>query len=161
MHIAHQIEDRLKRLRRISPAGFAIALHVKFASPRYLFQAYEKDWLDRYTREGIILRDPTIPWAFENHGTIRWEDLRHLDSGKIFQAAAEHGLRHGVTVGVVANDRHSMASFSRDDRAFSDAECAEAFEQVAALHDLTEAAIIDTPRLHETLRQLSVYLTRG
>lgn len=161
MHTAHLVEDRLKRLRRLSPMGFAIALHAKFAAPRYLFQAYEKDWLDRYTREGMVLRDPTIPWAFENHGTIRWADLRHLDSGQVFAAAAEHGLRHGVAVGIVAGEGHSMASFSRSDRAFTDAECAEAFDEVGALHELTETAIFDTPRLHETLRQLSVYLTRG
>lgn len=161
MHIAHQIEDHLKRLRRLSPTGFAVALHAKFASPRYLFQAYEKDWLDHYTREGLVVRDPTILWAFENHGTIRWTDLEHLDSGQIFKIAAKYGLRHGVTVGVIVGEGHSMASFSRSDRAFTDQECAEAFDQVAALHALTENAIFDTPSLHETLRQLSIYLTRG
>ncbi len=161
MYTAHLVEDRLKRLRRISPAGFAIALHTKFASPRYLFQAYEKEWLDRYSREGMVMKDPTIPWAFENHGTCRWDSLRHLDSTGIFDAAAEYGLRHGVTVGIVQDDQHSMASFSRGDRAFTDDECKEAFEQVAALHELTRTTIIDTPSLHETLRQLSIYLTRG
>lgn len=161
MHLTYLVEDRLRCLRRISPAGFAIALHAEFAAPRYLFQAYDKDWLDRYSREGMVLRDPTIPWAFAHDGTIRWEDLRPLDSSGIFDAAAEHGLRHGVAVGIISAGGHSLASFSRADRAFSDAECAEAHEQLAALHELTKTTIIDTPHLHETLRQLSIYLTRG
>lgn len=38
------VEDRLRGLRRINPAGFAISLYAEFAAPRYLFQAYDKDW---------------------------------------------------------------------------------------------------------------------
>jgi LuxR family transcriptional regulator len=161
MDVTYLVEDRLRGLRRISPAGFAIALHAEFAAPRYLFQAYDKDWMDRYSREGMILRDPTVPWAFAHDGTIRWEDLMPLDTGGVLAAAAIQGLRHGVTVGVISGREHSLASFCRADRRFTDAECDEAHAQVAALHDLTRTAIIDTPHLHATLRRLSIHLTRG
>lgn len=156
-----RIESILRQLRGISPAGFAIALHVKYTSPRYLFQAYEKEWLDEYSRRGFVLVDPTIPWAFGNSGTIRWSELRHADTAGLFDQAAGYGLAYGVTVGVQRDGSHSMASFSRGDREFSAAEAAASEGFMKELHDLTRTAKFLTPQLHETLRQLSVYLTRG
>ena len=69
----------LKRLRSRSPAGFAIALHIEFTTPRYLLQSYAKDWLDLYSSRSMVMQDPTVHWAFANTGSIRWSALNSLD----------------------------------------------------------------------------------
>jgi LuxR family transcriptional regulator len=156
-----KIDNALRQLRGLSPRGFAIALHVKFTSPRYLFQAYDKEWLDLYSREGLVLSDPTIPWAFSNIGTIRWSELAPLDSAGLFARAASHGLTYGVTVGVRGGASHSMASFCRPDREYTADEAGQVEAAVQLMHDMTLNASIQTPALHNTLRQLSIFLTRG
>lgn len=151
----------LRRLRKGSPAGFAIALHVKFTAPRYLFQAYDSGWLETYNRDGLVIHDPTVRWAFENTVTVRWGDLAPDGAVNVFERAARYGLAYGVTVAVDEGGSRSMASFARPDRDLTDDEAAAALADVTELHHLTCTAERLSPRTHETLKQLSVFLTRG
>lgn len=151
----------LRRLRKASPAGFAIALHVKFTAPRYLFQAYDKDWLDAYNRDGLVMHDPTVKWAFENTGTVRWSELAASGPVDVFERAARHGLAYGLTVSVDDGGSRSMASFARSDRELTAEETEAVLADVKELHRLTRDTEAFSPRTHETLKQLSVFLTRG
>jgi LuxR family transcriptional regulator, quorum-sensing system regulator SdiA len=153
--------ELIRRLRRRSPAGFAIALHVTYTTPKYYLVAYEKDWLDYYSSKGFIMNDPTAHWGFANTGSIRWSELKDNDPAGVLSDAARFGLKYGLTTSVLADGSRTIASFARDDREMSDIDAAAIRKDVAELHRLTLGAEFFTPNLHETLRQLSIYLTHG
>ncbi len=156
-----QISAILKSLHDASPAGFAIALHVKFTAPRYLFQSYAKDWLDTYSRLGLVLHDPTVGWAFQNVGTTRWSDLAADDPRGVLEQAARHGLKFGTVIALVRNGSRTMASFARSDRESTDDEVAALKRDLEDLHDQTRTIEHLSPSVHETLKQMSIYLTHG
>ena len=156
-----RISTLLARLHQASPAGFAIALHVRFTAPKYLFQSYAKDWLDTYSREGLVLHDPTVRWGFTNIGAIRWSELAVDDEHGVLARAAQHGLHYGVCVATVERGSRSMASFSRSDRDLTDAEIEALRAGLSELHDLTESVEALSPSVHMTLKQMSIYLTHG
>ena len=156
-----RISEILGRLHEAYPAGFAIALHVKFTSPKYLFQSYDTEWIDMYSRLGLVIHDPTVRWGFENTGTERWSALADNDPHNVLQRAAEHGLRYGITVSQLTGNSRSVASFARGDREATDAELSAAAADVAELHDLTRTLETLTPADHALLKQMSIYLTRG
>ena len=153
------IPQRLASLQDLAPAGFAIALHVRFTSPLYLFQTYPDAWLAEYSRDGLVMRDPTVAWAFAHPGTIDWAPLAAQDDSGVMARAAAHGLRHGVTVSLHRDGSRSMASFARGDRPFDDEEVARIEEAVGALHDATASAQPLTPQAREAIRRLSVAFT--
>lgn len=161
MDAQERISAALGRLHAASPAGFAIALHVRFTAPRYLLQSYAKDWLDTYTRLGLVLHDPVVRWGFENTGWIRWSALSDADAAGVLARAADHGLAYGVVMAHLGKGSRSMAGFARPDRELSDAEIAAITTDFTELHNLTHGAETLSPRVHETLRQMSVFLTHG
>ena len=132
-----RIGESLGRLRDAHPTGFAIALHVKYSAPQYLFQAYDSEWIDIYTRHGLVLRDPTVRWGFANTGAIRWSKLVDPegapDGAEVLRLAAEHGLRYGFTLAVEEKGSRSIASFARPDREATDDEIARAEAELTAV----------------------------
>jgi len=163
MDRAGQFGAIFARLRRTYPVGFAIALHVRFASPTYLFQAYHPQWIALYSKEGLVLQDPTVRWGLSQTGTIRWEDLPIADEGaaRVMQMAHDHGLTFGFTVSFGAADSRSVASFARSDRAATAEEIAQAEQDVIALHDVTTDGPHLGPELRDLLRDMSIDLTRN
>lgn len=159
MHEQDRISALLARLHAASPSGFAIALHVRFTSPRYLFQSYAKEWLDTYSREGLVLHDPVVRWGFANDGTIRWSALD--DPSGVMARSAAFGPRYGAVIAFVRNGSRSMAGVSRPDREMTDDEIAGLKTTLETLHDLTERVETLSPSVHMTLRQMSIYLTHG
>ena len=155
------ISEILARLHGAYPTGFAIALHVKFTSPKYLFQSYDTEWIDTYSRLGLVIHDPTVRWGFDNTGTQRWSGLASDDPNNVLPRAAEHGLRYGFTVSQLTDGSRTVASFARGDREATDAEIAAAAADVAQLHALTLTLETLTPADHALLKQMSIYLTRG
>lgn len=155
------ISTQLAKLHKASPAGFAIALHVKFTAPRYLFQSYSKEWLDTYSRLGLVLHDPVVRWGFTHTGAVRWSDLAGEDTAGVLLKAADHGMRYGVIIALVRDGSRSMAGFARNDRESTDEEIAALTDELIALHDITLTAERLSPAVHETLKQMSIYLTHG
>jgi len=151
----------LRRIRQRSPAGFAIALHITYTTPKYLFQAYDLDWLNHYSSQGYVMNDPTVRWGFANTGAIRWSVLAADDPTGVLEDAAAHGLRYGLTVSVFAESSRSIASFARGDREMTDLDIAALGADAADLHGITAAAQFVTPELHRTLKQLSIFLTHS
>ena len=90
--------------------GFAVALHVTFAAPRYLHQTYPKAWAKEYTSGGHVMKDPTVQWGMKNTGWVRWSDL--ADPHGVLTRAADFGLRHGSTVSVADDSGRSLGSFA-------------------------------------------------
>lgn len=144
-----------------SPAGFATALHITYATPAFLFQSYPAGWLEEYTSLGLHLQDPNVAWGFTNTGAIRWSDLEAQDPAGVIARARAHGMRYGVAWAVVRGETRTVAGFSRADREFTDEEIARLGELLAQLHDETagEKGLSDEDR--ETLKGMSIRLTHA
>lgn len=143
------------------PSGFAIALHIEFTSPTFLFQTYPKQWIDIYTKRGLVLNDPTVRWGFENTGTIRWRNLVDQDDANVMQMAHEFGLNYGFTAALVSEGSRTVASFARSDRDYLDAEINELRDQLRTLHNETQGLDALSESDLQALRKMSIRLTHA
>lgn len=149
------LDQILTKVKKAAPAGFAVALHINFTSPRLLFQAYPVVWRQLYSERGYLMSDPTVIWGFENDGVVNWSDLTELDQGGVLTAAAEHGMKHGITIAIDAATR-SICSFSRSDRPFTDAEIAELERMANQLHTTTRSVQQVPPAQKAALEDLDI-----
>ena len=147
----------LDAMKEAAPTGYAIALHIRFATPLYLFQTYPKPWIDYYSGHGLVMRDPTVRWGIEHVGTVRWTGLTDPDG--VLDLAAGHGLAHGFTAAHDDGGSRSIGSFTRDGRDFDDSEIAVLSERLHQVHDLTAEAETLLPKTRERLRRLSITFT--
>lgn len=142
----------LARLRKLAPMGFALGLHIRFASAHIMVQTYPPAWIERYTQNGYMLCDPMVSWGFGNTGTCRWSALDYPDPHRIFEQAASHGLVYGVAVshGPVAS--RSIGGFARSDREFTDLEIQQIHTTVRLLHQDSTPPESLTPAQRHALR---------
>lgn len=153
------IAAQLHELDRRSPAGFAIALHIRFTRPALLFQSYARRWLDRYSADGLVVHDPTVRWGLQNTGHVRWSALEAIDDKGVLERAKDFGLMNGAAVAVVSDGSRSIASFARADREYDDAEMAELEARLAELHRATLGLEEMDEAERQALTELSVRLT--
>ena len=135
----------------IGSAGFYVALRVGFAFPLDECNQYPPGWVEIYTQDGLMLRDPVVRWVYENTGTIRWSQLAEHDPHGVFARARAFGLNFGVAISCPShgsNNERSYGSFARADRELSDDEIAQLRDLLQSLHDravpplsLTEAEL--------------------
>jgi LuxR family transcriptional regulator, quorum-sensing system regulator SdiA len=142
----------LLNLGRLATAGYFVGLHIRFTSPLWTYQTYDQRWIDHYTENGYVLRDPMTAWGFSKTGCIRWSDPDLMDPFGLFKEAAAYGLNHGVTVACGPIKSRTIASFARSDREFRDDEIAKIERVVLRLHDLTEPPEALTEAQVEALR---------
>jgi LuxR family transcriptional regulator len=133
------VEANVARLASISPAGFAIGLHLEFTTSKYIFQHYAKSWMEEYSRRGLILVDPTVRWGIQNEGWIRWSELAASDQGGVLNAAAEFGLKYGVSISIVGASSRTLGSFASPEREFTEGEIAQLTACLAEMHEVTAA----------------------
>lgn len=153
------IQDTLSEIAKRSPAGFAIAFHIKFTTPDFLFQSYSKDWINHYSERGLVMLDPVVRWGFSETGKVRWGDIAHLDGGNVMEEAEKYGLKYGAAFSLSTGDSRSFAGFSRSDREFTDEEIDELSELVTQLHHATESNGSLTPEAREELKRQSSRMT--
>lgn len=159
MTLRARIFALIEDLDRRSPSGLAIALHIKFTAPQFLFQSYPKSWRNHYSSKGLVAHDPTVRWAMGNRGRIRWSDLEGIDTAGVLEQARSFGLLNGVTIAVVDKASRSIASFARADREFHEAEVDRLEETFAQLHLATAEAERLDELDEQALRELSIRLT--
>lgn len=152
MSVRTRIDVELQNLARLATAGYFIGLHIRFTSPLFTFQTYDQRWIDHYTENGYVLRDPMTAWAFSRTGWIRWSDPALLDPFGLFKDAARYGLHYGVTVACGPIKSRTIASFARSDREFRDEEIEKIERAVLRLHDLSEPPEALTEAQIEALR---------
>ena len=150
------ITQTLRDLQADAPKGFALAFHIRFTTPTFLFQTYPRAWADYYSQNGLVMQDPTVAWGFENLGTQRWSDLAPLDTAGVMTKAAEYGLTHGVTIAVEEGDSRSIGSFARDDREFDETEVKMLHDRMAELHRQTAEVQQFSPETAGRLRRMAV-----
>lgn len=132
------IDQQLRRLGPLAPKGYSIGLHIRFSAPLIMFQEYDQRWLDHYTENGFVLRDPMVAWGFSTTGWIRWSDESVPDPFGILREAEQFGLRYGVTISCGPIKSRTIASFARSDREYTEEEATTIEPIVNRLHHLTE-----------------------
>lgn len=153
------IAPHVERLMETAPAGFALGLHVRYTTPTYMFQTYPKAWLEEYSREGFLMRDPMVAWAFANEGHVTWAELSARDEAGVFQRAAAQGLRHGIATSIMRGGSRSIGGFARPDRPFTAGEIQQIEEAVTQLHDATASIRPLGEEVRDELHRLSVAFT--
>ncbi|MDE3120578.1 MAG: autoinducer binding domain-containing protein [Paracoccaceae bacterium] len=138
MSIQTRVDLELRDVARLAPAGYFVGLHIRFTSPLMTFQTYDQAWIDHYTENGFVLRDPMTAWGFSTTGHVRWSDPTLLDPFGLFREAASYGLRYGATISCGPIKSRTLASFARGDREFTDEEILELERIICHLHDLTQ-----------------------
>ncbi len=156
-----EIGTILEELDALCSEGYAIALHIKFTTPTYLFQTYKTEWIEHYSQKGWVLHDPTVHWGFENTGTIHWDELAANDTQGIFPKAAEFGLKYGFVLAIETEGSRSVSSFARNDRNFSDSEIAKISDLLQFLHNKTQDPQQLCKEERDALTRLSVLQTHG
>jgi len=152
------INHWLSLLEDKAPAGYAMGFHMKFNAPKVMLQSYSTDWINHYEDNGYFPSDPTIVWGFNNRGSCRWSELLDLDTRGVITAAARFGINYGCTISIEADDKHSMASFARSDREFTDAEIEDITEIFKALHGEDFDALELNEKQKMLLRELAAGL---
>ena len=128
--------EALDRMASIGASGYAIALHVRFVSPRILLESYPAAWATYYSAHALVLSDPTVAWGLANTGSCRWGDLPGRDL-PIMQRARRFGLHHGVVCAIEDGGSRSIASVARHDRDCADQEIEAMRNALALLHAAT------------------------
>lgn len=159
--LTEKVASALVALGSRSPAGYAIALDIALSTPGYLFQTYPEAWLNEYSAKGYVLRDATVIWGMQNQGRTRWSDLSGNGADEVFDAAALYGVRFGVVFAREINGQKTIASFSRPDREFTDAEMDDLSDLLEDLGLLLSGE--EAPDLEEIrkIRAISVAMSRG
>jgi LuxR family transcriptional regulator, quorum-sensing system regulator SdiA len=138
MSVKLGIDVELHQLALYAPAGYFIGLHIRFTAPLFTYQTYEQAWIDHYTENGYVLRDPMTAWGFSTTGAVRWSDKSLPDPFGLFAEAARYGLNYGATIACGPIKSRTIASFARPDREVTDEEIAAISKIVHRLHDITE-----------------------
>lgn len=146
------LDPFLHALSLLSPAGYFIGLHIRYASPLMQFSNYNQEWLDHYTEQAYALRDPTIAWGFSKEGASRWQDFGIPDPFGVLEEAKQFGLVYGLTVSCGPVRSRTISSFARSDRDFTDPEIEKISQLVRRLHDITEPPESLTKAQIEALR---------
>ncbi len=155
------ISETLTQLKDSAPAGYALAFHIRYTTPTFLFQTYPKAWSDYYSQNGLVMQDPTVAWGFEHLGTKRWSELAENDPAGVMAKAAEYGLKFGVTVAIEVDESRSISSFARADREFSDTEVAELRAAMEEIHVLTGQIKAISPEMTQNLRKIAINVGTG
>ena len=142
----------LARLNKVAPMGYALGLHIRFASAHIMIQTYPASWIDRYTQNGYMLCDPMVSWGFGNVGVCRWSNLNYPDPHRIMEQATEHGLLYGIAVSHGEVSSRSIGGFSRADREFTDTEIDHIHQTVRLLHQEATPPQSLTPAQRHALR---------
>ncbi len=145
----------LNKLSELAPAGYALGLHIRFASAQIMINTYDPRWIEIYTNQGYMLCDPLVSWGFGTEGTVRWSALNHPDPHNVLGQAAAFGLKFGVAVSHGPTGSRTIGGFGRSDREFSDAEIAEIADMVRILHRETEPPERLSPAQVDALRLIA------
>lgn len=155
MSIKSKLDLELHHLRSYAPAGYFVGLHIRFTSPLMILQTYDEAWVNHYSENAFVVRDPTTIWALGNTGVIRWGDPALPDPYGVFDAARRFGMAYGITCSCGSARSRSIASFSRNDRDYTDAEMESVLMIVDRLHEMTRPADDLTPAQIEALRRIA------
>jgi LuxR family transcriptional regulator len=129
------LDSALEKIGAAAPAGCFLSLRIRGTTPLVTLHSYPQPWIDEYTENGYVLRDPITTWALTVGGTVRWSAPFLPDPFRIFRKAAEHGLNFGASITEGPIGARTICSFARSDRELTDGEIAQVRSIVADLHE--------------------------
>ena len=152
-----EISEALGELNKLAPTGYALGIHIEYTKPKFMFQTYPKAWLDYYSRNGLIMSDPMVAWAFQELGSMRWSQLD--DPNGVFAKAAEYGMTFGVVISAESDDSRTICGFANAGRDFTDEEIAQIEALVLSIHQNTsDTAQLDADTVDQ-LKKMSIMVT--
>lgn len=146
------LDQGLAKLSDLAPKGYALGLHIRYASAHIMIQTYDPRWTQTYTEKGYMLADPMVFWGFGNEGTIRWSEIDLPDPHGILEQSASYGLNYGVAVANGPTSSRTIGGFAREDREFTDHEIEEIHQLVVELHEQSTPPDQLTPAQRMALR---------
>jgi len=149
------LDQGLARLSDLSPKGYALGLHIRYAAAHLMFQTYDPRWTETYTENGYMLADPTVFWGFGNEGARRWSEVGLPDQHGILDQARSFGLNYGVVVSCGPISSRTIGGFAREDREFTDDEINVIQAVVRALHNASTPPDQLTPAQRMALRLIA------
>lgn len=133
-------EKERASLSELAPAGFYIALRIRFMAPEAEMNHLPTSLVSRYGMKGMVLNDPMMRWAFRSCGKRRWSSLLDRDPAGVMAEYTLHGLRYGcVTSALSSNGEHtrSIGIFGRSDREYTEHEMARIEWLLLRMHRTT------------------------
>lgn len=124
----------------IASAGYYVALRIGFAFPLEERNEFPPDWVAHYTKNGLMLRDPVVRWAYDNSGATRWSNLLYDDTHNVLSAARHFGLSYGAVICCStpgSQELRSYGTFARSNREFENEELTILECHLKQLHDST------------------------
>ena len=151
----------LSDLDDMSPGGFAIALHIKYNTPTFMFQTFPERWVEHYSKHGLVIKDPAVHWAFSNTGFIRWRDLveDNPDPFSVMEQSRRYGLAYGFTASNHNGQMRTLGGFARSDRDYLDAEIADIRNRLERLDRQTLHLDALSDQDTAALQKMSIRLT--
>lgn len=146
------LDAGLAKLNKLAPMGYALGLHIRFASASIMVQTYDPKWIHVYTTKGYMMCDPLVSWGFGNEGAVRWSELDIPDPHRILEQAADFGLKYGIAVSHGPTSSRTIGGFARGDREFTDEEIAAISKTVHLLHVESTPPDSLTPAQREALK---------
>ncbi|MAQ83491.1 MAG: transcriptional regulator [Maritimibacter sp.] len=153
------IAGLLHELDELCPLGFAIALHIKYNAPTFLFQTFPEKWTDAYARNGLVIKDPAVHWAFENTGFVRWRDLRQVDKSGVMEMSRDFGLNYGFTASIHNDHSRTLGGFARADRDYLDVEIHDICDKLQQLDVVTAGIQVLSKTDTDALQSMSIRMT--
>jgi LuxR family transcriptional regulator len=128
-NILPDMEKLEARLRRITPAGYMLALNIRHLTPEFLQSTYPADWVTIYTERRYVMFDPIVAWARFSVGGIRWSGMPAGFSRGAGLHVLDHARQFGLNYGGVVSSRgpagdHCLCVLSgaREDRELTPSE---------------------------------------
>lgn len=125
-----RLTELYEELNKLAPEGYAVGLHIRFATPLVYFSRYPAEWVEYYNANSYYLRDPLVFWGIGTTGTRRWSEIPLPDPFGLLKKAAAHGMNFGAVSSYGPITSRSMAGICRSEREFTD-------EEMELLADIT------------------------
>jgi len=140
--------EMLNELAQLSPLGFTIGLHIRFATPLVYHSTFPAPWVRHYNDNAYYLRDPLVFWGIGTTGVTRWSEITLPDPFDVIKQAGEFGMKFGASASCGPITSRSIIGIGRGDREFTDEELVRLVDITQRLHaentppaELTQAQI--------------------
>ncbi|WP_431300565.1 autoinducer binding domain-containing protein [Tabrizicola sp. BL-A-41-H6] len=129
-----RLPELYKEMDELAPQGYAVGLHIRFATPLVYYSKYPPKWVEYYNSNSYYLRDPLVFWGVGTTGTRRWSEIPLPDPFGVLKKAAGYGMKFGAVSSYGPITSRSMAGICHSEREFTDEEMDTLTDITARLH---------------------------
>jgi LuxR family transcriptional regulator len=135
MSINRTTMEILDELTELSPLGFTVGLHIRFATPLLYHSTFPPAWVRHYNDNSYYLRDPLVFWGIGTTGVTRWSEIGLPDPFDVIKQAAQFGMKYGASASCGPISSRSIVGIGRGDREFTNEELVKLEEIALRLHE--------------------------